>query len=338
MRDRRLARRDQRHVLGPEQHAVREHRARREQAELVEGGRVAQPRPALHVRVLPVALRAKRLDMAVATSRERAKAFEQRVGAGRDEARGHDRTHQARPVLPMRADERDQRLGLVDRRRGGSVAIEVGAEFGIVHRDPADQRAQAAPQADLGEQPGRREMNGAEHQRGRGARGKQIVDERRVDAASEVEIGVARFQREGEIGEPVFERAIERSAQLRILRRMDVQVDEPGQHDLVRGQPHEASRPFGFPDGVAMRGIARFDARGDRARLVDLDERVVEDLDRACHGRVTEPAEQGLAAYVIQLKPPWRPSHRTVTIGLYHRGTECGWFRLSGSARGEGVE
>jgi len=76
-------------------------------------------------------------------------------------------------------------------------------------------------------------VDGGEIERRRRPIGEEIADQRGIGGFREIEIGVARLQRERVFVEPDFERLVESAAGLRILRRMDVQVDEARQQELA---------------------------------------------------------------------------------------------------------
>ena len=58
----------------------------------------------------------------------------------------------------------------------------------------------------------------------------QIRDDRLVDQGRKGQLFKAAFQREGVGLQPDFQGHIERLSQLRVLRRMDVEIDQTGDH------------------------------------------------------------------------------------------------------------
>ncbi len=134
-------------------------------------------------------------------------------------------------------------------------------------------------------------MDGGEIQRGRGAVRQQRPDQPCVDLADEGEIGVAAFQRKGARLQPILQRQVERGAELRELRRVDVQVDQAGQQDLVAGQLGQAAGVTEGGDVWIVRRHAGLHCH-DVADGIDDDEGVRQDFDRI--GRVDRPAEHCL--------------------------------------------
>ena len=228
----------------------------------------------------------------------RAEAVEQRIGAGRHEPRRHDRLDQA-GIVRVGPDVVDQRFGPGNRIRRRRVPIERRALVGIVHRHLADEGALARREAGVDEEPGRLGMDGGEIDRRRRAVGEKVGHQCRVDPRGKGRVGVSRLQWKRVFLQPDLQRHVECGAELWILRRMDVKVDETGQHDAVRRHGHELPRALGSVADSRKPCIARGGDRGNVAVLVNGHQRVGEYLDTIWRWRMGKGAGDGLAPNVV---------------------------------------
>ena len=274
-----------------------------EQSKTVETFGIAHAMSRAHVSVFPIALGAMRLHGAGTATRQRPEFLEQRVSAAGDKARRDDAFHPPGAIVGMIAQMLDDRARPGHRAGHIAIAIIRRAVVGMIHGDLADERAQAFLDRQIAEQFRRVHMHRAEHERGRRPVGEEVVDERAIDAPREGEIAVARLERKRVRREPVGERQMQRGAELRILRCVNVQIDEARQNVTPRADLLEpacgsrlvmASRPFGI---VARRHVH------DRARRIDLDERILEHLHRAAPRCVEKGAANEAAAKVMHGKP-----------------------------------
>ena len=292
MGDPRAARFHERPVLGREMDGMGEHRAAAEQGEAVEARGVRHTVAGEDVGVFPVAFGDMGLDGAAAFGGEPPEAFERGVGAGGDEARRDDGRHPAGVVSGMSAHIVDEgaRLGNGGLRR--RVAVRVRAERGMVHRDAADQGALAFRQTDIGERARGVLMDGREVKRRRRAMGEQVFDEGRVGGSREGEVGVTGFERESVFVEPNFQGFVERGAELRILRRMDVAIDEAGKQ-IGAGRPFdEAAVAARGVERIVVAGIGRAQRRGYDPLGVDGHGEAGQDLDTVGSGSVEGVGEE----------------------------------------------
>ena len=109
-------------------------------------------------------------------------------------------------------------------------------------------------------------------------------------------VGEPRLQREGALVEPDVQRLIERHPGLGPLRRVHVEVDEPGQAvapvgELEQGAGVEFIRRARRGDALVVAGIPRQGHALDEARVVELDQRALEQLEGAVLGGMEQRAE-----------------------------------------------
>ena len=175
--------------------------------------------------MLPIALGTMGLHMASGLQREDAETFQQRICAGRHETRRNDRLYQPRLITRHRADEVDQRSRIGDRLGGRGITVVIGTLLRVIHANAPDEAALPKRQADLGQPLRRRQVDRREVERRRGAVGEESLDQRGVDALGEGHIRVTALQRKSVRVQPIFQRKIERGAELRKLRGVNVQVD-----------------------------------------------------------------------------------------------------------------
>src|SRR4051812_47516836 len=92
---------------------------------------------------------------------------------------------------------------------------------------------------------------------------------------------------------------MQRRAELRVLRRMDVKLHEAGEQEASRGQFYEASLRLRFAkrDGVVW--IVGPEDRGDPPCTINADQGVLDSIDRPGGRRVKERAEQRFVPNVI---------------------------------------
>ncbi len=205
----------------------------------------------------------------------------------------------------------DERARPLEPRRDARVAVVGRALLGVVHRDLAHEGALALREADLREQLGGVRVHGAEvRRRGRAVR-EQGLHEGVVAAAREAEIGVAGLEREGAGAQPRVERQVERLAQLRPLRRVDVQIDEAGQQQLGRRELEEMAAAASFLPQPHVVAVARGPHGRDVARRIHGDEGVLDDLEGAARRGVRE-------------RPPDRHAARVAGHGvILAAGAQC---------------
>ena len=263
---------DQVHVLIADEIGVGQYGVPGEQAEAVEAFRVRLAMALEDEVVLPVAFRAMGLDVAVMIPGDRAEAFERFVRTARDESGCHHRAHEIALVARQPAHEVDQVHRVVQRLFGRGVAVIVRALGRIVHHHLADQRALAVLQTVARQVLGRRQMGGREIDRRRGAVGEERGHERAVNPVREGEVGISGFERESAGLKPVIERQVQGLAELRPLRRVDVEVDQTGEEILVRAQFKKAAAPAGLRHGLVVTLVSGAGHIGDDAVIADRDQ------------------------------------------------------------------
>ena len=158
--------------------------------------------------------------------------------------------------------------------------------LGIVHHDLADQRTLAGLQANIGENTRGLLMNGREIQRRGGAIGDQVVDQQAIAFSGKGHIGVTGFKRKGIFLQPDLERDVERAAELRILRRVNMQIDETRQQIRAFRQPHKLACDL-LP--VLLLGVivvVRAKDGKDCAVFADGNQRIPKKIDFAALGRM----------------------------------------------------
>ena len=106
---------------------MREHAAAGQEPETVEALGVAHAVAGDDVAVLPVALRAMRLDVAAVLSCRGAEPLQHGVGAGGDEARRHDGPDAPLGIVGMPVHVLDQGMRAREARLRRGVAVEIGA-------------------------------------------------------------------------------------------------------------------------------------------------------------------------------------------------------------------
>ena len=314
--DARPALADQREVVVADTVAVREHAAAPQQTEVAQRLGVAPPEPGAHDIVLPIALRAMRLDVAVAPLGERAEPLEQRVRAARHEARRDRRQHPPVRVRRRAAQVVDQRLGALERDRRGGVAVVRRALLGMVHRDAPDQRPLPERDAGVGEQARRRVVEGREVDGRRRAAREQGPHQGRVDGTGEVDVRVTALERKRRLLQPVLERQVQRAAELRPLRGVHVQVDQTRQEEAGAARGHRVGPRSCHRHRLRMTGRRRRRHARDRARRVHLDERVLEHDEGVRGGRVQEGAGERLSGLRVRRRQAPIPSKRKSSRGF----------------------
>ena len=279
---------DEIHVVRGDEVRVRENGVAPQQAEVMQCERIRSPEAFQHEGMFPVALRAMSLHVTGGLVRDGSETLEQPVGAGRDEPGRDDGANQAILVAGQAVDVVDQVPGPLHGRVRGRVTVVVGTLLGIIHGHLADERSLPLREADVGEAHRAFEMYGGKVDGGGRAVCQQRVDQRRIDALGVGALGILRFQGEGTLQQPLIEGQVQRLAELRPLRSVDVQVDQSGQQvppvsELVEST---AATALGHRRRVArfagaMHGV-------DGSRRIDRDDGIVHDLDLAPAGRVHE--------------------------------------------------
>ncbi len=218
------------HVVGTDEVRMCQYAAASQQTEVVERGGVGLAKPVKHVAVLPVALRTMGLYVRAGGRGQLAEFLQHAVAAAWNEARGYRRQYQfTRQVAYVF----DQLLRTGKTRVGGFVPVVAGIGGGVVHHHLAHHRALAVFGAQAGEFASCGDVYRSEvHRRGR-AVAQQSADQCGVDGVCIVEIRTARFERKGALPEPVFQRQVQRIAELWPLRRVHMQIDEAGQKVFV---------------------------------------------------------------------------------------------------------
>ncbi len=272
---------DRRHVAIGDEVRMRQHRAPAEEAEAAERRRIGLAIALERMPMRPVALRAMRLHMRAGLLRQRAEPGQRRIGATGDEARRDHRQHAAIGIVRMAADIVDEGARIGQRRFRTRVAIIVRTARPIVHHHLADQRALTVGEREVGEKLGGVEIDRGEVERRRRAIGEQVAYQRVVARPGESGIGIARFEREGVFAQPDFERLVQRLAQLRILRRMHMQIDKAGQQHGAAGIDRLTRRGVIAGRAGPQHGV-------DAAGRVDHHDRIGQHLDLARH-RCVEP-------------------------------------------------
>ena len=149
------------------------------------------------------------------------------------------------------------------------------------------------------------------HDRRRAAR-RQLIDQVRVNHASEIDVGELRLERERTLLEPQIQRLIEGERRLRPLRSVHVDVDEAGKTVAVLPQLDERALRAVRLKRRRLIAIVVFQHARDDARVIHLDERVLEVLERSIHRRMEEGTVESLLN---------RTSHDRRTFLLYYSTT-----------------
>jgi hypothetical protein len=142
-------------------------------------------------------------------------------------------------------------------------------------------------------------VDGAVHHGGRGAIGGEIIKERLVGAPCEGKIDIPGLERKGVTRQPILERAIKRLPKLRILRGVDVKIDQSGEHVGPGGDRQERAGLAGLGAQPRIIGLAASRDCRDGAGLIHGKQRILEDLDGAARGRMKEGSRKHASAYVI---------------------------------------
>ncbi len=282
------------HVGIGEEIRMGQHGPPREQAEPVQRRGIGHAEARQRMSMRPVAFRAMRLHVAAIFLGQLPEARQRRIGAGRGEARRHHRQHQALPVLGMAADMLDHRARAGHGRLGIGVAIILRAGRRVVHGDLAHQRPLPQLEAEIGEEFARLHVLGGKVERRRRAVGEQVFHQHAVARLGQPEVGILGLERKGIGVEPDLQRRIERQAELGILRRMHMQVDEPRQGIGPLGQAQQRLAELRFR-GSAPRRVGPQHSR-DGPALVDDDQRIEQRLQPLAGRGVEEIADDGGAA------------------------------------------
>ena len=244
--------------------AVREQAARAEQAiAVVHVGVVPGPRKvAPHRGDLRPALGEVAVHVAIGVARGQFAGGAELRHAGSDREPHRDGVAQPPAAVPA-FDQRRAVPGAALRR-----VAQLRGRVAIHHRLAGHQR-QAAPFGGGQERLGRPAVHRGEHHRGGGAVLRQPVEEHLRGGARVRGRGVAAFLREGEALQPV-EQVAAGSGQHAVLRKVDVRVDQAGQHQR---RPVVVHRQRAEPLRQPRRGPAPSDAagavHGDRAAAVE---------------------------------------------------------------------
>ena len=233
----------------------------------------------------PVGLRTVGLHEHAGGGRELAEAPQQLVRAGRGEPRGDDRLHEPPPRV-------DGRISSIDR---ALAATPSAAEWSRYHSGvpsgwsiatrPTNARWPASTATRANAECGF-DVDGGEVDRGRGAVAEQRGHHVRPHRARERLVRVAGLERERVLEQPPLERQVQPRAQLRPLRGMDVQVDQPrDQHAARWGRDRAAADRRQRAAGLAARRLDR----GDQAPVIDGDDGVLDDLQAIRGGRLHQP-------------------------------------------------
>ncbi|OIQ68908.1 hypothetical protein GALL_494940 [mine drainage metagenome] len=286
---------------------MRQHSPAAEQSEAVQTFGIGHAMSSKHIAMLPIAFRTVGLDVTAAALCQRAQTLQGRIGAGGNEARCHDGLHQCRSVGRVASDVTDQVFraahGLI--RRG--VAVKIGTLLGVIHHHLADQRALAGLQADIGENTRGLLMNGRKIQRRGGAIGNQVVDQQAIAFSGKGHISVASFQRKGIFLQPDLERDVERAAELRVLRRVNMQVDESRQQIGAFRQGHKLAGGLLPVLLLIVVVVVRAKDGKNCAVMADGNQGILKNIDFAALGRMEARCHDGLAAQVIH-KESYVPS------------------------------
>ena len=239
---------DELHVLRGDKVRVGENGVVPQETEIVQCERIRPPEAFQHEGMLPVALRAMCLHVTGGLLRDGSETLQQSIRARGDEPGRNDRTDQAIVVAAQALDIGDQIPGPLHGRVGGRVTVVVGTLLGIIHGHLAHERSLPLREASVGEAHGAFEMYGGKVDGGGGAVRQQCIDQRCVDALGVRALGIPRFQGKGALQQPLIEGEVQRLAELRPLRSVDVQVDQPRQHvqpvpELVESAEATAYRP-----------------------------------------------------------------------------------------------
>ena len=210
------------------------------------------------------------------------------------------RDHRPNEIVCIAArDVIDQRLRAGERGIGGGVAVGIRASLRVVHRDLADEGAQPSLQADVDQELVGALVDGAVHHGSRGAVGGEIIKERLVGAPCEAKIGIPGLERKGVTRQPIRERAIKRLPKLRILRGVDVKIDQSGEHVGPCGDRQERAGGDGLGAQPRIIGLAASRHRRDGAGRIHGKQRIFEDVDGAARGRMKEGSRKHASAHVI---------------------------------------
>ena len=151
----------------------------------------------------------------------------------------------------------------------------------------------------FGENAGGLLVDGGEIDRCRGAVGEQALDKFRIDGRRKGLVAVVGFQRKRVLLQPGFQRHIERPAELRPLRRMEVQVDKSGEQQPPGFKCHQRAVSFCPFKSSIVAGETESQHIGNHAVGVDGDQRVFGAIDRAGNRRVNECCPECFAAKVL---------------------------------------
>ena len=148
-------------------------------------------------------------------------------------------------------------------------------------------------EADIDKESRRLLVDRGEEQRRRRSQREEIADERRVCALRKREVRVASLERKSVRLQPHLQRHVQSAAELRVLRRMDVKVDEAGEQEISRWQSDQASLRLRITKCRGVAWIVGLENGGDPSCTIDADQGVLENFDRAdCRGVKKGPEDR----------------------------------------------
>src|SRR6516164_994824 len=317
MRDARTPRVDRIHIGRADQVGMRQHRVAAKQPEAIEAFGVGDAVPFEHIAVFPIAFRTMGLNVAIASLCERAERFKRCISAGRNEARRYNGPYKPCCIIRMARDVTDQVFRAAQRCIGRCIAVIVRTLVGIVHHDLADQRALAGLKAGFGEDARGLLMNGRKIKRRCCAIGNEVIDQQAIALPRKGGIGIARFKRKSVFLQPYLERNVECAAELRVLRRMDMQIDEPRQQIRAVRQGHKQPRRRLLL--LILRVVLLIGAMDGNnvAIIADRNQGILEEIDLAESGGMKARCNEGLAAQMIHKKSHAPPE--LLSPALWHR-------------------
>ena len=138
-----------------------------------------------------------------------------------------------------------------------------------------------------------------------------------ITMAREGGIGISRFEREGVFLQPYLERNVECAAELRVLRRMDMQIDETRQKIRAVRQGHKHARRRLLL--LILRVVLIIGAMdgNNGAIIADRNQGILEEIDLAESGGMKARCNECLAAQMIHKKSHAPPE--LLSPALWHR-------------------
>ena len=136
-------------------------------------------------------------------------------------------------------------------------------------------------------------MDRCKEQRRRRSEREEIADQRRVCTFRKREVRIPSLERKSVRLQPHLQRHVESATELRVLRRMDVKVDEAGKQEISGWQSHQGSprRCITKCRGVAW--VVGFENGGDPSSAINADQCILENVDRAnCGGMKKGPEDR----------------------------------------------